>query len=526
MSDEVAPPEPEIEEPEVNAPTIFLSYSHDTKEHKQWVASLAQQFVKSGVQVLFDQWDLNPGDDVPKFMERAVTEADRVLMVCTEEYVRKADDGKGGVGYEAMIVTGELVKDLGTKKFIPIVRQDGDEKVVPKCVGTRLYINLCEGEQYEEEFERLIRELHEVPSVVKPALGKNPFAGESFTGPAAIENRVTLEVKFGEILSDPVDTYNTAVEIIRGNDALAWRRFLRAAEAHSVAAFKSWKANSQIPRFDKNAAENNFEHVENGVAAYSSFLACLLAAAESGEPGYADQTGWIDVILNPDGWELSGSTYYVDFPETVLFVAQALTGGLLMDVRQGKAAYSIGSAKIGSKYRSKQKKPIYSNTSINGWPESLGHNCSVAWAFLNQLIDSWTWLHDIFGSSDKCRAAVTGYYLLLNFLNFVKLSKDGGIEKNELNWAVTAPLMFSGWGSEICNDGYRLLLEQGEQLQELLIANGLEDEDRFKEHWAIWIKENGRWLGDLFRGHYYHDLGFPNKNLPDDLRQREDTLEL
>ena len=44
-------------------------------------------------------------------------------MVCTETYVKKADEGKGGVGYEAMIVTGELVKNLGTSKFIPIVKQ-------------------------------------------------------------------------------------------------------------------------------------------------------------------------------------------------------------------------------------------------------------------------------------------------------------------------------------------------------------------------------------------------------------------
>ena len=73
--------------------------------------------MENGIDVILDQWEIEPGDDVPKFMERAVNEADRVLMVCTESYVRKADDGKGGVGYEAMIVTGELVRDLGSSKF-------------------------------------------------------------------------------------------------------------------------------------------------------------------------------------------------------------------------------------------------------------------------------------------------------------------------------------------------------------------------------------------------------------------------
>lgn len=126
------------------APVAFLSYSHDTREHKAWVALLAQRLVNKGVDVLFDQWDLGPGDDVPKYMERAVARADRVLMVCTEAYVRKANDGKGGVGYEAMVVTGELVRDLGTNKFVPIVRQTNDPKSRPHCVSTRFYVDLSE----------------------------------------------------------------------------------------------------------------------------------------------------------------------------------------------------------------------------------------------------------------------------------------------------------------------------------------------------------------------------------------------
>src|ERR1039457_893801 len=149
--------------PEQTVPIIFISYSHDSREHKAWVASLAQRLVDKGIDVLFDQWDLGPGDDVPKFMEQAVAKADRVLMICTEAYVRKADDGKGGVGYEAMIVTGELVKDLGTAKFIPIVRQSGEPKTRPRCVGTRLYVDLSDGADYEENFDLLLREIHDAP---------------------------------------------------------------------------------------------------------------------------------------------------------------------------------------------------------------------------------------------------------------------------------------------------------------------------------------------------------------------------
>ena len=210
MSEDFAPPRPEIDEPTERVPLVFLSYSHDSKEHKQWVASFANDLVTNGIQVLFDQWDLNFGDDVPKFMERGVAAADRVLMVCTEEYVRKADDGKGGVGYEAMIVTGELVRDLGSNKFIPVVRQSGGETILPRCVSTRLYINLGEGGQSDEEFEKLLRELHEARLVSKPALGKNPFADESFS-------RTSEEARpsgNAEWLKDPAKVYEEALRII------------------------------------------------------------------------------------------------------------------------------------------------------------------------------------------------------------------------------------------------------------------------------------------------------------------------
>ena len=68
---------------------------------------------------------------MPKFMEFAVAWAGRVLMICTDAYVRKANEGKGGVGYEAMIVTGELIKDLGTAKFIPIIDKTVRKQMFP-----------------------------------------------------------------------------------------------------------------------------------------------------------------------------------------------------------------------------------------------------------------------------------------------------------------------------------------------------------------------------------------------------------
>lgn len=148
---------------EQKIPKVFISYSHDSPDHKRWVTELASKLVDHGVDVVLDQWDLGLGDDVPKFMEKSVRDADRVLMICTETYVNKADDGQGGVGYEAMVVTGELVRNLGTSKFIPVIRQKAKPQLLPKSVTTRFYIDLSDEENFDVQFEALLRELHQAP---------------------------------------------------------------------------------------------------------------------------------------------------------------------------------------------------------------------------------------------------------------------------------------------------------------------------------------------------------------------------
>jgi hypothetical protein len=113
-------------------PKVFISYSHDSSNHKRWVADLAGRLRHDGIDTILDQCDLSLGDDITKFIKDGLLLSDRVLLICTDNYVRKADAGVGGVAYERMIVTAELVQNLGTQKFIPVVRQDTDKPSLPE----------------------------------------------------------------------------------------------------------------------------------------------------------------------------------------------------------------------------------------------------------------------------------------------------------------------------------------------------------------------------------------------------------
>lgn len=155
-------------------PKIFISYSWDSPEHKQWVAGIGGALRLKGLDVTLDQWHVRGGEDMSVFMERSIREADRVLVICTEQYCHKARNRFGGVGYESHILTSEIMQQVGTTKFIPIIKNLPKDACLPDALRGRYYYDLSEGEAYFGAFEALLRELHDAPLPIPP-IGPNPF---------------------------------------------------------------------------------------------------------------------------------------------------------------------------------------------------------------------------------------------------------------------------------------------------------------------------------------------------------------
>lgn len=158
----------------MSIPTVFISYSHDNQEHKKWVLDLATRLRNTGIDATLDQWDLRPGDDLPHFMENNLATSDYTLMVCTQNYVEKANSGVGGVGYEKMIITADLLSNIDSNKVIPLIRQEGTT-VVPTFLKTKLYVDFSRDDEYEFSFDELVRAILGAPLYKKPEVGNNPF---------------------------------------------------------------------------------------------------------------------------------------------------------------------------------------------------------------------------------------------------------------------------------------------------------------------------------------------------------------
>jgi hypothetical protein len=99
------------------------------------VLALAGRLRNDGIDAIVDEMHLTLGARSPEFMERAVRESSRVLVVCTEKYKRRFDGREGGAGYEGHIITGEIVNAVGENKFIPILRQGDWKTAIPTALS-------------------------------------------------------------------------------------------------------------------------------------------------------------------------------------------------------------------------------------------------------------------------------------------------------------------------------------------------------------------------------------------------------
>jgi len=158
-------------------PVAFISYSHDSDDHKEWVRTqLAERLMATGIRVILDQWHLKFGSDLAVFME-SLSRADYVLIVCTPMYAQRANNRQGGVGYESSIITGEILSERPSiePKFVPLLRAGTLDEARPAFLRAALAADLRpDNKDYEKEFWRLLRQLHREPEHMPPPIGMKP----------------------------------------------------------------------------------------------------------------------------------------------------------------------------------------------------------------------------------------------------------------------------------------------------------------------------------------------------------------
>lgn len=159
----------------ISIPICCISYSWDSGAHKDWVRALATDLAQHGIEVRLDQFDVVPGLDIAQFMESAIREAHFVVCVCTPLFASKANSGKGGVGYEKNVITGEILNRADISgKFIPILRSGSADEAIPSYLKSKAYIDFIDEAVYPASLDALSRVIHGRPKHSRPKIGKRP----------------------------------------------------------------------------------------------------------------------------------------------------------------------------------------------------------------------------------------------------------------------------------------------------------------------------------------------------------------
>ena len=489
-------------------PKVFISYSHDSDEHKQWVLKLCTKLRENGVDVMLDQWDIRLGTDQTVFMEKLST-ADRVLVICTDIYVKKADNREGGVGYEGLIITAQIAENLQTDKFIPIIRQSSNEKKMPIFFGKKQYIGFTDDDRFDEKFSELLHDIHGVPIIPKPPLGENPLPKQPFQPEASNHNLPDIPEKIESV----THAYESAFELARADDTLGWSRLVERIRPNVFTSLVEWRQ-SELDGQKPGGHEQLVAAVDKAVDIVSPLISVALVGVKSCSEMFNNQKSVLDDLLSVGsrtGWNRSGYREWIDIPGVLGYVYHSLHGSLSLNTDQLTLSISLARVKIRSIFNSEFIASVWKHSELVGWSESFGGKCTDNWKYLVTAYERWEWLAFIFEDEVTYRTSLVAYYMALH-IHELAVEINLGREFSSRGYDFSVPIDFLTEENEIKQRAISLLLRNS-ALSELWTCLNV-TQDQMKDSWNNWISCCRDWLRQVYR---IHPNQMPHQNFFDAL---------
>src|SRR6266496_932067 len=164
------------------SPRVFISYAHDSQDHKDLVREFATFLrVEVGIDAHLDQWHDGPRRDWAAWAGQHLQTADFIIVIASPAYRRRAngqappDEGRGSQ-YEAAIIRNNLTRNLPeeTQRVLPVILPGGSVDDIPEflCGYSTSHYRI---EKFTTEgVEELRRAISGEPLYVLPVLG--PYA--------------------------------------------------------------------------------------------------------------------------------------------------------------------------------------------------------------------------------------------------------------------------------------------------------------------------------------------------------------
>ena len=166
--------------------TVFISYSHDSDEHREQVLRLSERLRADGIATILDRYveKDSPPEGWPRWMMNGLNAATHVLCVCTETYRRRflglEVPGKGkGADWEGALVNQALYDARShTNKFIPVLFARSDESHIPEPLRPQTHYVLDSEASYQALYDALLDQAGVEPGTVGELRHKPRASGQ------------------------------------------------------------------------------------------------------------------------------------------------------------------------------------------------------------------------------------------------------------------------------------------------------------------------------------------------------------
>lgn len=160
-------------------PTVFITYTHDSQEHKDAVRRFAEVLHGRGIYSRNDFWDVLERQDWGQRGENAIDDTDYTLVIASEGYRRVgngnvADDENRGGTWEVKYLRERLqqARSVWTRRILPVVLPGHSLDDIP------MFLQPYGCTHYEvptldvDGIQSLYRALTKQPEYTRPTLGE------------------------------------------------------------------------------------------------------------------------------------------------------------------------------------------------------------------------------------------------------------------------------------------------------------------------------------------------------------------
>lgn len=213
---------------------VFISYSHDSDEHRDRVLALSERLRADGIETMLDRYVErgSPPEGWPRWMLNGLDKASHLLTVCTQTYYRRfrghevLEKGKG-VDWEGALITQALYDSKSASiKFLPVVFDAADVGYIPEPLRGQSYYSLTSEQNYQALYDALLKQSGVEPGPVgalkrKPRARGSPLRfGDTPGAAASVAPDISRIVKYA-----PAQLIGREAEIALLNNA--WDKALR-----------------------------------------------------------------------------------------------------------------------------------------------------------------------------------------------------------------------------------------------------------------------------------------------------------